>query len=128
MVMSLLQWFLTWVRSTPQGSTERKLLLTKPTGKTTVDWFHFSNPFSLSYIGQKWGSTRSGVGGNEVPTTSDTSTLLEDLDYNKTWLRSHRCSSNTQIRTVSQSLQWNRKIQCGNSWKRMLTLFELFGV
>ena len=26
-----------------------------------------------------------------------------------------------------KSLQWNRKIQCGNSCRRMLTLFELFG-
>jgi len=26
-----------------------------------------------------------------------------------------------------KSLQWKRKIQCGNSCGRMLTLFELFG-
>ena len=26
-----------------------------------------------------------------------------------------------------KSLQWDRKIQCGNSCRRMLTLFELFG-
>jgi len=32
----------------------------------------------------------------------------------------------TQIRTASQNLQWSRKIQCGNSCRRMLTLFELF--
>ena len=29
---------------------------------------------------------------------------------------------------LNKSLQWNRKIQCGNSFRRMLTLFELFGV
>jgi len=52
---------------------------------------------------------------------------LFSQDYIKTWLRSHRCASDTQIRTASQSLQWNRKIQCGNSCRRMLALFELFG-
>jgi len=49
-------------------------------------------------------------------------------DYIKTWLQSHRCASNVQIRTASQSLQWNRKIQCRSSCRQMLTLFELFGV
>jgi len=28
--------------------------------------------------------------------------LLEDLDYMKTCLRSHRCANETQIRTASQ--------------------------
>jgi len=26
-----------------------------------------------------------------------------------------------------KSLQWNRKIHCGNSWKWILTSFEIFG-
>jgi len=48
------------------------------------------------------------------------------LEY-KTWMRSDRCASDTQIRTASQSQQWNRKIQCRNSFRRMPTLFEPFG-
>jgi len=63
----------------------------------------------------------SGVGtrGNCVPTHFA-------LDCINTWLRSHRCASDRQFRSASQSLQINRTILCGNARTRMLILFELF--
>jgi len=43
---------------------------------------------------------------------------LFTLDYIETWLWSHGCASDMQIRTASKSLQWNRKIQCRNTCRR----------
>jgi len=61
--------------------------------------------------------------------------MWDSNDYIKTWLRSHRYASDTQIRTARQKSTvrrlrkfTKRKIQCGNSCRRMLTLFKLFGV
>ena len=49
------------------------------------------------------------------------------LDYVKTWLRAHRCAGDMQISTASQK-STVKKIQCGNSCRQMLTLFEIFCV
>jgi len=49
------------------------------------------------------------------------------LDYIKTWLQAHRRARYTQIRTAGQNLQWNWKIQYGNSCRGILTLLQLFG-
>ena len=43
-----------------------------------------------------------GTRGNGILTPFSLETLLEDLDYIKTWLRSHRCASGTRIRTACQ--------------------------
>jgi len=42
------------------------------------------------------------VGLERVTTPLALITLLEDLDYIKTWLRSHRCAIDKQIRAASQ--------------------------
>jgi len=45
---------------------------------------------------------RGVVGLERVTTPLALITLLEDLDYIKTWLRSHRCAIDKQIRAASQ--------------------------
>jgi len=59
--------------------------------------------------------------------------VLEDVrlnDYIKTWLRSHRCASNMQIRTAGQKSEVKQEdpVYSRSSCRQMLTLFELFGV
>jgi len=44
-----------------------------------------------------------GWSGNALPHLFALVTFLENLDYIKTWLRSYRCASDTQIRTASQN-------------------------
>ena len=49
-------------------------------------------------------SSHWGVVGLECVTTPFcTSNVIKDLNYIKTWLRSHICASDTQIRTASQT-------------------------
>ena len=64
--------------------------------------------------------------GTAFPHHLALTTLLEDLDYIKSWLRSNGCACDTQT-CAAKSLQRNRKLPFGNSCRRMLTLFELFG-
>jgi len=54
-----------------------------------------------------------------------------DLNYYiKTWLRSHRCASNMQIRIASQksAVKQEDPVYSRSSCRQMLALFELFGV
>jgi len=53
--------------------------------------------------------------------------VWDSNDYIKTWLRSHRCASATQIRTASQKSTVKHEDPAWNSCRRMLILFELFG-
>jgi len=49
-----------------------------------------------AFLGVQWG-------GNAWDWERRSHTFLHRCtDYNKTWLRSHRCASNTHIRTASQ--------------------------
>jgi len=60
--------------------------------------------------------------------------LQSGSNQNSTQFAIVRIQSNTSpvqcsslIRTANQTSQWDRKIQCENSCRRMLTLFQLFG-
>jgi len=49
--------------------------------------------------------------------------MCDPNDYIKTWLRFH---SDKQNPLLVKSLQWVTKIQCGNSYRGVLTFIELF--
>jgi len=65
------------------------------------------------------GCSGVGIRGNGVPTHFWT-TFKHDYDVTQVIVT-------RRFALLDKSLQWNRKIQCGNSCRQTLTLFELFG-
>ena len=80
--------FINPIRRSPISFETTNIMLVIRLITTLPDWLQ---------IGVQWG-------GNGVPTPFCISNILQlkGLDYIKTCLRSHRCASDTQIRTASQ--------------------------